>query len=397
MWPMRGRELRLCTVSIALLSVGISPLMRAQTTTPPPYASISAEGESYAGPGRSPANDLTGQVVRIGLLAPLQGARKAEGDAMVAAAQMALRDTASQRVSRARPVALAVEDSSGPSWGMVSDAVIRLMINDEAVTVITSTSGPDTHLCEQVGNRIGVPVLTLSADPTTTEIDIPWIFRIGPSDAQQAQGVAQDLYSVRRLQNVLLITQDDNEGNRAIQLMKQAATALGARTPSVIALDKSPLGLGTIIKAIETESPQAVVVWTNPSTAAFLLPALRLAEVKALFYLSQDASSKMHDVSKSELAASDAWTISAYDEPTGDRQSFAARFRQSTGAAPSLAASETYDAVILTVHALQAGGPNRALVRDQLAKTNNYDGVSGKVSFDREGNDTSVLHLLQLK
>jgi branched-chain amino acid transport system substrate-binding protein len=394
---MRGRELGRSAGIVALLLPGFAVPARAQTTTPAPYASISTEVESYAGPGRAPANDLTGQVVRIGLLAPLQGARKAEGDAMVAAAQMALRDTASQRLSRGRRVALAVEDESGPSWGMVSDAVIRLMLNDEAVAVITSTSGADAHLCEQVGNRIGVPVLTLSADPTTTQIDIPWIFRMGPSDAQQAQGIAQDMYSVRKLQNVLLITQRDHDGNRAIQAMKQATSALGAQAPSVIALDESPLDLGPIMKKIGTEAPQAVVIWTNPSTAAILLHALRIAGVKTLCYLSQDASSDRHGAPTSELAASEAWTIADDDEPSSNRQSFAARFRQSTGAAPSLVASETYDAVILTVHAVQTAGPNRARVRDEVAKANNYDGVSGKISFDREGNNRSALHLVQLK
>jgi branched-chain amino acid transport system substrate-binding protein len=397
MRSIRGRELDLYAGIVLLLRLGCAVPTSAQATAPTPYASISAEFESYAGPGRAPANDLTGQVVRIGLLAPLQGERNAEGDAMVAAAQMALRDTASQRLSGGRHIALAVEDSSGPAWGMVSDAVIRLMLNDEAVAVITSTSGADTHLCEQVGNRIGVAVLTLSADPTTTQIDIPWIFRMGPSDDQQALGIAQDIYTARKLQNVLLIAQHDHEGDHAIQEMKQAASALGARTPKVIALDESPLDLGYVMKEIETEAPQAVVIWTNPSTAAILLRALRIAGVKTLFYLSEDASSDMHDASKSELAASDAWTIVGDDEPTGNRESFAARFLQSTGAAPSLAASETYDAVILTVHALHTAGPNRARVRDKIAKATNYDGVSGKISFDREGNDLRPLHLIQLK
>jgi branched-chain amino acid transport system substrate-binding protein len=394
---MRGRELGFCAGIVALLLPGFAAPTRAQTTTSTPYASISAEVESYAGPGRASANDLTGQVVRIGLLAPLGGARKAEGAAMVAAAQMALRDSGSRRLSRGHRVALAVEDESGPSWGMVSDAVIRLMLNDEAVAVITSTSGANTHLCEQVGNRIGVPVLTLSADPTTTQIDIPWIFRIGPSDVQQAQGIAQDIYIVRKLQNVLLITQHDHDGVRATQGMKQAASALGARTPNIIALDESPLDLGSIMKKIEAESPQAVVIWTNPSTAALLLPALRMAGVTTLFYLSQDASSEVHDASKSQLAASETWTIVGDKEPTGDRESFAARFRQCTGAAPSLVATETYDAVTLTVHALQTSGPNRARVRDEIAKAINYDGMSGKISFDREGNDLATWHLVQLK
>jgi ABC-type branched-subunit amino acid transport system substrate-binding protein len=273
---MRGREPALYAVFAALLQLGFAAPTYAQTTTPTPYASLSAEVERYAGPGRASTNDLTGQVVRIGLLAPLQGPRKAEGDAMVAAAQMALRDNASRSLLRGRRIELAVEDSGVPSWGTVSDAVIRLMLTDEAVAVIASTSRADTHLCEQVGNRIGVPVLTLSADPTTTQIDIPWIFRMGPSDAQQAQQVAQDI-------------------------------------------------------------------------------------------------------------------------PTVARKSFASRFQQSTGIAPIQVASETYDAVTLTVLALQTAGPNRARVRDQIARTINYDGVSGRISFDREGNDAPAPHWVHPK
>jgi branched-chain amino acid transport system substrate-binding protein len=397
MRPMRGRELGLYAVSVALLLAGFATLTRAQTTTPAPYASISTEVESYGGPGRASANDLAETIIQIGLLAPLHGPRKAEGDAMVAAAQMALRDTASQRLSRGRRVALAVEDSSGPSWGMVSDAVIRLMLNDDAVAVITSTSGADTHLCEQVGNRIGVPVLTLSIDPTTTQIDIPWIFRMGPSDIQQAQRIAQDIYGVRKLQNVLLITQHSHDSDRAIKGMKQSASALGAQTPDVIALHESPLDIESIIKEIKGESPQAIVIWTDPSTAAILLHALRVAEVKTLLYLSQDASSEMYDTPTSEFAASEAWSIAGGDEPTSNRQSFAMRFRLSTGADPSLVASETYDAVMLTVHALQTAGPNRARVRDEVAKVTNYDGASGKISFDREGNDRGTWQLVQPK
>jgi len=282
MQPMCGRELGLCAVIVAVLLPGGAKPTHAQAMTPAPYASISAEVESYAGPGRAYANDLTGKVIKIGLLAPLQGARKAEGDAMVAAAQMALRDSAPQRLRRGRRVALAVEDSSVPSWGMVSNAVIRLMLNDEAVVVITSASGSDAHLCEQVGNRIGVLVLTLSADPTTTQINIPWIFRMGPSGAENAGVIAQD----------------------------------------------------------------------------------RVAEI---------------------------------DESTAKRRDFVTRLRQSSEAPPDLVASKTYDAVILTIHALRIAGPNRARVRDELAKTTNYDGVSGTISFDREGNNRATLHAAQRK
>lgn len=394
---MRVRELSCSAVSGALLLAGIPTSMRAQTTAPTPYASISTEGESYAGPGRASENDLTGQIVLIGLLAPLRGARKAEGDAMVAAAQMAIDDAAPQRLSGGRRVALALEDSSGPSWGVVSDAVIRLMLDDQAVTVITSSSRTDTHLCEQVGNRIGVPVLMLSSDPTATQIDIPWIFRMGPSDIQEAEAIAHEIYGVRKLQTVLLVTEKNHENSLVIHELNQAALAIHAPAPRQIALDESQQDLEPIMKEIEAERPQAVLIWTGPSTAATLLRALRIAGVKTLRYLSQHASSEMHEALTTELAAADVWRIAANREPSSDRQEFAARFQQATGSTPSSIASQTYDAVSLTVRALQVAGPNRARIRDEVATTTNYDGVSGRISFDREGNDTVAVHFIQLK
>jgi ABC-type branched-subunit amino acid transport system substrate-binding protein len=279
---MRARELGLREVVVALLLPGFAVHTLAQTNVPTPYASIAADGEGYAGPGRAPAHDLTGKVIRIGLLAPLRGVRKAEGDAMVAAAGMALQDAASQPLNGGRRIVLAVENASGGSWGIVSDAIIRLMLDDQAIAVVTSTSAADTHLCEQVGNRLGVPVLTLSTDPSTTQIDIPWIFRMGPSDVEEARAGTQD-------------------------------------------------------------------------------------------------------------------KVAAADGPTGKRREFGARFRHLTGTDPTRTASETYDAVILVVSALQIAGPNRARVRDALAKADNVEGVSGRISFDREGNNRVALHPVQPK
>ena len=57
-----------------------------------PYAAINRAAINYSGPDRETSRDLAGPEIKIGLLAPLQGARKLEGDALVAAAQMAIED-----------------------------------------------------------------------------------------------------------------------------------------------------------------------------------------------------------------------------------------------------------------------------------------------------------------
>jgi branched-chain amino acid transport system substrate-binding protein len=394
---MRTKSRSLHAAWIALVLSGFAAPAHAQTSPPQPYASIAIDGEGYAGPGRSSANDLSGEILRIGLLAPLHGARKPEGDAMLAAAQMALHDATPRGLVRGRRIELAVEDASGPSWGMVSDAIIRLVLKDDALAVITSSSGADTHLVEQVGNRVGVPVLTLSADATTTQIDIPWIFRMGPSDAAEARLIAHDIYSVRKLHNVLWITQHDHDGDRGLEAMRRAVVEIGAPSPTNLVFDQEHPDWISTLQEIQDKSPQAIVVWADSATTARLLPALQAAGIKALCYLSQDASADMAAASPSDRASADLWTTAAGGTTFVNDKTFASRSHEATGASPNRVAAETYDAVTLTVRAFQQAGPNRARVRDQLSRVHAYDGASGQITFDREGNNVTALHLAKIR
>jgi len=375
---------------VALLMLGVG--VRAQSVAP--YASIAADGESYAGPGRAAANDLTGQVLNIGMLAPMHGPRKAEGDAMVAAAEIALQDAGGAALPGGRRVALAVQDESGPSWGVVSDAVIHLVMEDDVVAMITSTSGADAHLCEQVGNRLGVPVMTLAADATTTQIDIPWIFRMGASDVDEAQVMAQNIYRERGLTKVMLITEQEHDGLRGVAAMENAAVALGVAAPESVTLDPLRVDVGFVVKKMVAEQPQAVVIWTDAATAGTFMRAMKAVKVKTICLLSEDAAQTSYGIDAAN--ASGAWTVAADGEGAPARQSFARRYWQATGMIPSAAAMESYDAVVITMRALRVAGANRARVRDELARVQNFAGVSGRISFDREGNNRTVVHLVRM-
>jgi branched-chain amino acid transport system substrate-binding protein len=393
---MPAKHWRLHAAGIISLLYGVVALTQAQIVKPHPYASIAIDGEDYNGPGRASANDLSGEIIRIGLLAPLHGPRKPEGDAMLAAAQIALHDAASRRLVHGRRIELAVEDASSPSWGIVSDAVIRLALNDEAIAVITSTSRTEAHLVEQVGNRIGVPVLTLSADATTTQIDIPWIFRMGASDAAEATLIARDIYSVRKLSNVLLIAQHNYDGDHAREALQQAATEFGAPPPTSVALDTIHPNLLSAANTLQQRPPQAVVLWADSATTARLLPAFQVLGIKFLCYLSPNAITDIHIASPINPASMELWTTAADGATSAHHQTFANRFQEATGAPPTRVAAETYDAVILTIQALQLAGPNRARVRDQLSHVQAYEGVSGMITFDREGNDLTAVHLVKV-
>ncbi|MHB1698805.1 MAG: ABC transporter substrate-binding protein [Acidobacteriaceae bacterium] len=400
-------------IAASLILVGGAPRIFAQNakTSPAPYASIASDGESYAGPGRESSFDLTEQVLSIGLLVPLHGPEKADGDGIVAAAQMALKDASQRPMPGGRRLALAIGDESGPSWGLVSDVVMHLVFDQDAVALITSTSGDDGHLSEQVGNRIGVPVLTLSADATTTQIDIPWIFRPGPSDVLQAQAIARNIYRDRGLKSVLLVTERNHDGQRGDEAVRRAALSLGAPLPDGLVLDPLKPDLPSLLARMRSQPEQAVVLWTSAEVAGELLRLLDAAGVRAPIYLSQQAAQAgsrvvylpanetagaVYGAAVPEVKSAGIWTVSADGNDEAAALSFALRYRQLTGLLPSPAAAEAYDAVCLTVQALRAAGPNRARVRDKLAKVSDFRGASGTISFDREGNDSTPIHLVRV-
>ena len=386
--------------------IACATLVRAQQNYPPThYASIGANGVTYAGPGREASYNLDGPTIHIGLLAPMHGPQQADGEAIVLAARMALEGSQRDPLPGGHHLALSIGDESGPAWGRVTDALLRLVFKDRAVAIITSASGTTAHLSEQVGNKIGVPILTLSTDATTTQINLPWIFRLGPSDAQQARVIAQDIYRARDFRHVLLVTERDHDGRMGGQEFVDAARELGVPAPAPLAIDPLRPDADSLLNLIRTEPPQAIVFWTAPETAKRLLEAVRAAGVHTPVYLSQETAQEGSGLKfrRETLAGVKVpagmgiYTVASAVDENSDYESFARRYQAQTGTLPSPVAAEAYDAVRLAARAIRKAGPNRARVRDNVSSVRNFAGVSGTVSFDDQGNNRAEVRLIRLQ
>jgi ABC-type branched-subunit amino acid transport system substrate-binding protein len=356
-----------------------------------PYAKIDREAIAYAGPDRAIALDLKGPEVRIGLLVPLGGPRKAEGEVVVLAARLALEDQPSKLLG-GQQLALAIGDESGP-WGRASREIARLVTDDDAIVIVTSTDGGATHLAEQIGNRIGVPVLTLSSDSTTTQINLPWIFRLAADDRPQAESLARAIYLERKYHRVMLVVERDHDGRLGAEEFEKASARLGAPAPDRLELDPASFDPDQASAAIESRNPEAVVLWTGTAVANQLARTLRQSGRALPLFVCQKAAGAGAGLG----AGSGLWTVSRRGASTAAGARFAARFEALTGKVPTPEAEASYDAVCLIASALQRAGPNRARLRDQLSKVSDWTGISGQVSFDGAGNNLAPVAIVPLQ
>ena len=371
----------------ALLVCGSSALPQ---TPPHPYAVIPRDEVNYSGPDRDARRDLKGSEIKIGLLLPLTGPRQNEGEALLRAAQLAIEDEAASPFPGERRLSIVARDQSD-SWGRATNEIVRVVFNDQAAALVTSLDGDSAHLAEQVANKVGIPVVTLSTDPSTTQINLPWIFRLAPSDTQQARAFAQDIYIERKLRNVILILDRNHDGRVGGKEFQKAADAVSGPLIDQFEVDPAGSKLDSPVCQIMAAKPDALVFWTGPETASRLLPPLLKAFPLAQFYLSQEAAQPFGGCHQKNV-----WIVapSLVEKPLSE--SFEKRYRASTGEFPIPAAAQAYDAVRILAASLRRSGPNRARLRDALAALSNYRGASGLITFDHAGNDVSDFTLVRL-
>ena len=355
-----------------------------------PYAVIPHDAVNYSGPGRDADRDLAGTEIKIGLLVPLTGSHAEEGKALLQAAELAIEDEAASPLPEGRRVSIVPRDQSG-LWGRASNEIVRLVYEDRAVAIVTSLDGGSAHLAEQVGNKVGIPIVTLSTDPTTTQINLPWIFRLGPTDAQQARAFARDIYGARKLKQVILITEIGHDGRVGGEQFEKAARELNAPPIIQLAIDPGDWNPDSVASQIVAERPEALVFWTGRETTTRLVPRIHRAFPAAPVYLCREAAQGRLDTGQENT-----WIVSPRLAGSPLRESFERRYRARAGTIPAPAAAQAYDAVRLLAAALRRSGPNRARLRDALAALSSYTGVSGVISFDHAGNDLSDVTLVRL-
>jgi branched-chain amino acid transport system substrate-binding protein len=78
-------------------------------------------------------------------------------------------------------------------------------------------------------------------------------------------------------------------------------------------------------------------------------------------------------------------------------QEFAKEFKATYGVEPDQFAAVAYDSLGMLVEVLKKSGPDRAKLRDELAKIKDYPGVSGKTSFDANRDVVKDMVFMQVK
>jgi ABC-type branched-subunit amino acid transport system substrate-binding protein len=264
-------------------------------------------------------------------------------------------------------------------WGVAANQVVSFAYEDRVRAIIGGLDGQKTHLAELVVSKAWVPVVSPTApDCTVDYANVPWVFRCAPSDGRQAD-VLLDYAERRGWKRVVVLSEVDRESYTGMRRLRERMDR--RRTPPAAHLQFSRDSIPECLRELSRHQCDAIVVWGRLDAATAAVSALRAAGVKTPVLVPgtvAEPSLASDPWNPGELYAAALCDLSSSDPA---REEFRRKFVKAAGTEPGALALYAYDATCLVTRTIDAVGPARARIREELTRSF-LNGLAGPIRFD---------------
>lgn len=325
---------------------------------------------------------VAAQDLYLGYQAPLTGSQSQYGEVFRNAAAMQLEKFNAAGGVGGRKVQILWEDSKSDPKEAV--AIGRKFVDDKRVLGVLGdfASGPSMAVAE-VYAKEGMPQLSQTAShPDFVKIS-PWQFRNITTQAQEGPYNAKWLQDAG-LKNVVVIALQNDWGLSAADYFAKSFEANGGKA-TIEYFNPGSRDFRSILTKVTRGNPDGIYLCMFYEEGALLLQQARQLGVKApLYSTSALYAPKLLELGGDAVNGLKLSTTFVPDNPAPNVRSFVDEYKKRYGQEPNQFAAQAYDAVGIMLDALKRAGPNatRAQLRDALAATKNYPGVTGATTFD---------------
>ena len=340
------------------------------------------------------------QPLRIGAFLSLTGSTAAYGISAANAINLATEEVNSggNRIKGQRVV---VEIEDDHSNAQEVPAIVNHLIHEhkveallaEPVSVRAMIAAP---IAQQ--NKI-VMISSASVKPELT-MQGDYIFRACFVSSTEGEAIARFASDKLKAKTAAIILDDKNDYAVVLAgFFVESFKQLGGQIVRQQQYDANATDLSTQMEAIKTAAPDIIFAPGFYTTAPLVAREVKRARIKAILIGSDgwDSPDLMKDgseVFEGVYFANHFWAGS--DDPIV--KNFVANYRARYGVDPDAGAATAYDAARLLFDAFKrAKSTESADVRDALAQTKDFPGVTGKITLDANRNAQVPVYMLRIE
>ncbi len=350
-------------------------------------AMVGCTRQGGQGPGGKTGASGSQPVIAVGFIGPLSGDAASFGVSQKTGIELAANELNARGGITGKAVKVVFEDSQLDQNKAIT-AFNKLVDSDKAQVILGETSSANTLAIGPLAQRKGV----LLVSPIASAADLTRsgfrMFRVSPSDSFQAK-VAAQFAQGKRWKTAAVLYTNDAWGSGLMEGFTSDFTSLGGKILTREAVEPKTQDLKTQLTKIKSLAPDVVYIPLHPDEA---IVAFRQAAQLGLrtAFLGADSFSEP----TVREAAGDAVNGVTYTVPAPGSgevfRRFAEAYKAKYGTEPNYNAAAAYDSVMVLAEAAKsARSIDAAGLADALAGVKGFQGASGLISFDANGDVVS--------
>lgn len=343
-------------------------------------------------------------VIKIGEYGSLTGTTATFGISTKNGIDMALEEINAEGGLLGKKVQVIVEDDQARPEE-AANAVKKLINLDKVVAVLGEVASSRSLAGAPVCQAAKIPMVTPSStNPAVTQKG-DYIFRVCFTD--DVQGYAAAVFTLQSLGKKKVAILKDVKNDYSVGLaefFKQKFTQLGGKIVAEEAYTEGDQDFNAQLTAIKAKKPEAIFIPGYYTEVGLIAQQAKKLQVNAVLVGGDGwESPKLLDVATvntrgDALHNSYFTTHYAADEPRPIVQKFVSKYRERYQETPDAIAPLAYDAARILFDAIgRAGSTEGSAIREALAQTRNFEGVSGVITIDENRNARKPVTVLKIE
>lgn len=337
--------------------------------------------------------------IKIGHLASLTGSEANFGQSCDRGVRMAVEERNAAGGVLGRPVEVVVVDDQSKNQE-VNNCMAKLLQQDKVVAVVGEIASSNTIAAAPAAQRNKIPLVTPgSTNPEVTKKG-DYIFRICYTDDFQGQVIARFAYKRLNVKNAAIITDQASAYSISLsKFVKEEFERLGGKVVIEVNYKKTDSDYNAQINQALQAKPDVLVLTGYYTNVGNIIRTARQAGFAGPCVGGDgwDADTLYQIGGK---ALDDTYFTNHYtpDDPNPRIQEFISSYRAKFGSVPDAMAVLGYDAALVVMDAIQrAGGTEGPKIRDALATTKDFPGLSGAITIDKDRNAQKGIVIVGIK
>jgi len=336
-------------------------------------------------------------VVNIGVIGPLSGSGAPYGEKQLRGVILAAEE---MNESGFLPYSINIIKADDQGNSALVGEIARDMVFEQNVSAfIGCVNSSCTHVLEMICVKVQKPqITTVSTDPSITRAGTPWIFRCLADDRKQAKALVCYIDGIDEYDRVAVLTLDNRYGKMGARTCKRL---LKERGLEVILDEVFPAGnhdRSALVQRVGQSKPSVIVLWSLYDEASQVMKALRESGI-GIPVVAPDGVTTAAFLKKAGIASEGMIVTLPFNRfrKTETTRNFLRRYKKRWGQEADSFAAHAYDGMNILGLAIKRGGIEAFSIKDNLALTTNFPGVTGLISFDATGNDVRDVDLAVVK